>query len=68
MATSFNPSAESLSLSANHAVQDPQENETYEVGTKWDLLHERLNVSGACFRTQQVQCLRDRVLWIRLRC
>lgn len=49
--TSFNPSAESLSLSANNAVQDPQENETYEVGTKWDLLNDRLNVSGAYFRT-----------------
>ncbi|RZU41174.1 TonB-dependent siderophore receptor [Edaphobacter modestus] len=51
--TSFNPSAESLSLSANNAVQDPQENETYEAGTKWDLLNDRLNVSGAYFRTNK---------------
>jgi catecholate siderophore receptor len=51
--TSFNPSAESLSLSANNALQDPQENETYEVGTKWDLMHDRLNVSGAYFRTNK---------------
>ena len=49
--TSFNPAAESLSISANTAIQAPQENETYEVGSKWDLVHERLNVSGAYFRT-----------------
>lgn len=51
--TSFNPSAESLSLSANNALQAPQENETYEVGTKWDLLNDRLDVSGAYFRTNK---------------
>lgn len=51
--TSFNPPAESLSLSANNALQDPQENETYEVGTKWDLMNSRLNVSGAYFRTNK---------------
>ncbi len=51
--TSFNPSAESLSLSANNALQDPQQNETYEAGTKWDLMHDRLNVSGAFFRTNK---------------
>jgi len=51
--TSFNPPAESLSLSANNALQDPQENETYEVGTKWDLLNDKLNVSGAYFRTNK---------------
>jgi len=51
--TSFNPSAESLSLSANNVLQDPQQNETYEAGTKWDLMHDRLNVSGAYFRTNK---------------
>lgn len=51
--TSFNPPAESLSLSANNALNDPQENETYEVGTKWDLMHDKLNVSGAYFRTNK---------------
>jgi catecholate siderophore receptor len=51
--TSFNPSAESLSLSANNALQDPQQNETYEVGTKWDLINDKLNVSGAYFRTNK---------------
>ncbi len=51
--TSFNPPAESLSLSANNAVQAPQENETYEVGTKWDLLNDKLNLNGAWFRTNK---------------
>lgn len=51
--TSFNPSAESLSLSANNALQAPQENETYEAGTKWDLFHDRLNLNGAYFRTNK---------------
>ncbi|MEO6803455.1 MAG: TonB-dependent receptor [Granulicella sp.] len=49
--TSFNPSAESLSLSASTAVLPPEENETYEVGSKWDFLHDHLSVAGAIFRT-----------------
>jgi len=51
--TSFNPPAESLSLSANNALQDPQQNETYEAGTKWDLMHDKLNVNGAFFLTNK---------------
>ena len=34
--TSFNPSAESLSLSASTASLPPEKNRTYEFGTKWD--------------------------------
>ena len=49
--TSFNPSAESLSLSVSSSVLPPEENETYEVGSKWDLLHERLTLAGSLFRT-----------------
>ena len=49
--TSFNPSAESLSLSASTTVLPPEENETYEVGSKWDFLNEHLSVAGAAFRT-----------------
>ena len=49
--TSFNPSAESLSLSANNAVQPPQYNESYEVGTKYEFFHDRLNVDGSWFQT-----------------
>ena len=53
--TSFNPSAESLSLSvglANGSLS-PEENETYEVGTKWSFLNERLLMEGALFRTEK---------------
>ena len=49
--TSFNPSAESLSLSVATSVLPPEENETYEVGAKYSLVHERLQLEGAWFRT-----------------
>lgn len=49
--TSFNPSAESLSLSGNNATQPPQTNETYEAGVKWAFLHDRLNINSAYFQT-----------------
>lgn len=51
--TSFNPSAESLSLSATTAVLPPEENETYEVGAKWSYLRDRLTLAGALFRTEK---------------
>jgi catecholate siderophore receptor len=51
--TSFNPSAESLSLSVSTAILPPEENETYEVGAKWAFLNERLMVEGAWFRTEK---------------
>jgi catecholate siderophore receptor len=49
--TSFDPAAEALSLSANNAVQAPQFNRTYEIGSKWSLLHDRLNINGSWFQT-----------------
>ena len=52
--TSFNPSAESLSLAANTATAPPEENTTYEVGTKYELLHSRLNLNGSIFRTEKL--------------
>ena len=51
--TSFNPSAESLSLSVSSSILPPEENETYEVGSKWNFLNERLMVEGALFRTEK---------------
>lgn len=53
--TSFNPGAESLSLSVGlvNGSAVPEENETYEVGAKWNFLHERLRVEGAAFRTEK---------------
>jgi catecholate siderophore receptor len=53
--TSFNPDAESLSLSAGlvNGNVKPEENETYEGGAKWSFLNERLMVEGAVFRTEK---------------
>lgn len=51
--TSFNPSAETLSLSAANANLPPEENETYEVGTKWDLLDDKLSLRSAIYRTDK---------------
>jgi catecholate siderophore receptor len=55
--TSFNPSAEgavSLApLTAATALLDPEENRTFEIGTKWDVLSERLAVTAAVFRTDK---------------
>ena len=53
--TSFNPAAESLSLSiglANGSAA-PEENESYEAGVKWSFLNERLLTEGAWFRTEK---------------
>lgn len=49
--TSFNPSAESLSLSTANANTAPEENETFELGTKWDFFAERLSIRAAVYRT-----------------
>jgi len=53
--TSFNPAAESLSLSVPLANQllAPEENQTYEVGAKYSVLNERLQLEGAWFRTEK---------------
>jgi catecholate siderophore receptor len=52
--TSFNPSAESLSLSASTASLPPEKNRTYEFGTKWDLPHSRLSLRAAVFQTTKL--------------
>ncbi len=36
----------------NNAALDPQETDNYEIGTKWDLLDQKLNISAAWFRTE----------------
>jgi catecholate siderophore receptor len=51
--TSFNPSAEGLSLSTDLFAVDPEESRTYEVGTKWEFLERRLILSAAVFRTEK---------------
>jgi catecholate siderophore receptor len=52
--TSFNPSAESLSLSASTASLPPEKNRTYEAGTKWDFPHNRLSLRAAVFQTTKL--------------
>jgi catecholate siderophore receptor len=52
--TSFDPSAETLSLSVASSVLPPEENETYEVGAKYSFLGDRLMLDGAWFRTTQL--------------
>lgn len=55
--TSFNPSAEggvSLSpISIANVKLDPEENETYEIGTKWDVFDGRMALTAAIFRTNK---------------
>ncbi len=52
--TSFNPSAESLSLSANNANLSPENNRTFEAGTKWDLPSKRISLAAALFQTEKM--------------
>ncbi len=49
--TSFNPSAETLSLNAGTANLSPETNKTYEFGTKWNLGKPRLTLNSSWFRT-----------------
>ncbi len=56
--TSFNPSAESLTLAAaanslNSQNVASEKNVSYELGTKWNALDERLLLSAAVFRTEK---------------
>jgi catecholate siderophore receptor len=51
--TSFNPSAEALALSAATANVAPEKNETYEIGSKWDLFEDRLALRGAIYRSEK---------------
>jgi catecholate siderophore receptor len=58
--TSFNPSAESLNFIVNargfgigNAFLAPEENETLELGTKWNLLNEQLSMTAAVFRLEK---------------
>lgn len=53
--TSFDPSAESLSLSVGlvNGNVAPEENQSYEAGAKWSFFKERLLTEGAWFRTEK---------------
>jgi catecholate siderophore receptor len=52
--TSFNPSAEAGTLNNDAlALLPPEESMSYEVGTKWDVLDERLSLAFAVFRIEK---------------
>ena len=50
---SFNPSAEALALAANNVNTAPEENQSYEIGGKIDLLGGGLSLQAALFRTDK---------------
>jgi catecholate siderophore receptor len=51
--TSFNPSAEGLTLATNNIDVAPEMSQSFELGTKWDFFGERLSLNGALFRTDK---------------
>lgn len=51
--TSFNPSAEGLTLSDTTAETDPEESRTIELGTKWEFFDNNLLLTAAIFRTDK---------------
>jgi catecholate siderophore receptor len=51
--TSFNPSAEALSLATSNADTDPEKSETFEVGAKWNVMDGRLGLRAALFQTEK---------------
>ena len=52
--TSFDPSAEGLALTQATAATPPEENNTYEAGSKWDLNNGRFTARAALFRTTKL--------------
>ena len=58
--TSYNPSIQGISdgasndaLTANTSSLAPEEDDSYEIGTKWDVLDQKLSLTGALFRTEK---------------
>jgi catecholate siderophore receptor len=51
--TSLNPSLEGLSYSTATTAIAPEKTYSYEIGSKWDLINERLLLSGAVFRIEK---------------
>lgn len=49
--TSFNPSAEGLTLTSANVDVEPETSESFELGTKWDFFREKLSLTAALFRT-----------------
>ena len=40
-------------IGAAYSNLDPEESQTFELGTKWDLFNDRLNLTAAIFRTEK---------------
>ena len=51
--TSYNPSAEALSLSSTTTNTKPEQNRTFELGSKWDLYNAKLSLRSSIFRTEK---------------
>jgi catecholate siderophore receptor len=51
--TSFNPSAETLTLSEANRETDPEETQSKEIGAKWDLLNGGLSLTAAIFDVEK---------------
>jgi catecholate siderophore receptor len=51
--TAFNPSAEGLALTTSTVNLEPEKTGTFEAGTKWDVLSERVSLNAAVFRTEK---------------
>lgn len=51
--TSLSPSLDGLSYSTANTMIEPEKTYTFEVGSKWDLLKDRLLVNGAVFRVNK---------------
>jgi catecholate siderophore receptor len=53
LGNSLNPSLEGLSYGTANTSIEPEKTYNIEVGSKWDLLGEKLSVSGALFRVEK---------------
>ncbi|MGF7209430.1 catecholate siderophore receptor [Skermanella aerolata] len=51
--TSFNPSAEFVSLSAAQVGLSPEKNRTFEAGAKFSLFDDRIGLGGSLFRIEK---------------
>lgn len=51
--TSFNPSGEAVTLSANNANLDPEKNRSFEIGSKISAFNNSLLLTGAIFRVEK---------------
>jgi catecholate siderophore receptor len=51
--TSFDPSLETLTVTNGTQALPPEKNKSFEVGSKWDLFDDRLNLTAALFQIEQ---------------